>query len=176
MDEVLGEVEIGVVTKPQGVAGAFKIRLHNPDSTTLNRIELGRVALVGETGQRRTGVRVLGRQGEFVVAKVSGVSRREAAEALRGAVLVVPRDCIALDAGEYLYADLIGCSVWEQQRCLGVVKDVFCAGASDILVIVEGHDERLIPFVDDWVVSVDVHQRRIEIRDGARWEPHRASP
>lgn len=75
-----------------------------------------------------------------------------------------------MDAEEYLVADLIGCDVREGSRCFGKVRDVINAGASDILVIGEGKGERLVPFVDDWVGSVDLVGRTVELRGSDEWD------
>jgi 16S rRNA processing protein RimM len=45
------------------------------------------------------------------------------------------------------------------------VRDVITTGASDIIVIArDGQDDALIPMVKEFIVALDVAQRRIQIR------------
>jgi len=161
-------LELGVVVRPHGVRGAVKLHLYNPASTALERCPT--VVLAAADGERRVAVRRLLRAGEQVVLELEGVTGRDAAEALRGARVLVDRDALEpLADGEYLCADLVGCEVrHETGAALGTVREVFSAGASDVLVVVADDGERLIPLVDDWVLSVDLEARRIVVT--GEWE------
>jgi 16S rRNA processing protein RimM len=169
--EELDLLEIGIVTRPHGVRGAVKVRLHDPTSATLSEIPVGRWRLRESSGQTHDDLRLEGQQGETLVLRLPRVDQRGAAERLRGAGLCVPRDLVEVDQDEYLVADLIGCQVVEGERRFGEIVDVFNAGASDILTIrdADGH-ERLIPLVDDWVAEVDLDARRVELQDGDAWD------
>ena len=71
------------------------------------------------------------------VARFAGVTDRNAAEALRGTVLTVPRDALPpLGEGEYYYADLLGLPVVSTDGDdLGVCVNVENFGAGDVLEI-----------------------------------------
>ena len=71
------------------------------------------------------------------VARFAGVTDRNAAEALRGTVLTVPRDALPpLGKGEYYYADLLGLpAVSTDGDDLGVCVNVENFGAGDVLEI-----------------------------------------
>jgi 16S rRNA processing protein RimM len=164
-------IEVGVVAKPHGVRGAIRVHLYDPSSTAIDRA--GRVCLVLTDEERRAAVRVLGRTGEGLILGVEGVEGRDAAEKLRGARVLVERSAIEpLSEGQYLYADLIGCQVLDETgRTLGAVRELFSAGASDVLVVQQGAEERMIPFVEPWVLEVDLTARTIRVAGGDQWEP-----
>ena len=69
-----------------------------------------------------------------------------------------PREALPLPAqDEYYWADLIGLAVVNMQdQSLGRVKSLIETGANEVLVVVDGERERLIPFVEHVVKSVDV--------------------
>ena len=71
------------------------------------------------------------------VARFAGVSDRNAAEALRGTALTVPRSALPpLDEGEYYYADLIGLpAISTDGGDLGHCINVENFGAGDVLEI-----------------------------------------
>lgn len=71
------------------------------------------------------------------LARFAGVNDRNAAEALRGTELTVPRDALPpLGPGEYYYADLIGLTCLSiEGAMLGECIAVVNFGASDVLEI-----------------------------------------
>ena len=90
-------------------------------------------------------------------AKLSGINDRDAAFALRGAVVLVDRaEFPEPDEDEFYWVDLIGMNVINLQgEELGVVTDLMETGASDILVVKTSEVERLIHFVAQYIISVE---------------------
>jgi 16S rRNA processing protein RimM len=166
-------LELGLVVRPHGVKGAVRVHLHNPASTALDGLRQVIVVQGGE--QRSMSFRQLGDPsgGGAVVLELDGVGDRDAAEALRGARLLVERAALpALEEGEYYYEDLLGCRVEDLEgKSLGEVREVFSAGASDVLVVRQGGEERLIPLVDEWVGEVDLEGKRIRVSGAEQFEP-----
>jgi 16S rRNA processing protein RimM len=110
--------------------------------------------------------------GGEVVASLMGVAGRDAAEALKGATVHVRRSHFpALDNDEFYWVDLIGLAVVnERGESLGVVSDLIDNGAHPILRVeqpaAEGQKpapEMLIPFVDQFVKTVDQAARLITV-------------
>ncbi|GAA4863596.1 ribosome maturation factor RimM [Luteimonas vadosa] len=100
-----------------------------------------------------------------VVATLAGVDDRDAAEALRGSEIWVPRDVLpAPGPGQYYWVDLEGLQVVNTQGAdFGVVSHLFSTGANDVLVA-RGDRERLIPFLEpDYIVSVDFDRRLVTV-------------
>jgi 16S rRNA processing protein RimM len=97
-------------------------------------------------------------------ARLSGVATREAAEALKGTRLYVPRDRLPpLEPDEYYHADLIGLAVVDTGGApLGTVRAVHDHGAGDLLEIARpGRPEVLLPFTRTAVPTVDLAAGRI---------------
>ncbi len=120
--------------------------------------------------EERTVVGAKGRDsGRSLIAVLPGVTDRDAAQALIGAEIEVPRSRLpAPKPGEYYWVDLEGLAVTTVEgKALGTVSHLFSTGANDVLVV-QGERERLIPFVDgDVVRSVDFDARRIVVD----WDP-----
>ncbi|KMW60529.1 16S rRNA processing protein RimM [Candidatus Rhodobacter oscarellae] len=98
-------------------------------------------------------------------ARVEGIRKKEAADALRGTRLYADRSALPdLPDDEYYHADLIGLTVLDTGGAeLGRVKAVLNHGASDLLeVAVKGQKEpALLPFTMEAVPTVDVKAGRI---------------
>ncbi|KUM03653.1 ribosome maturation factor RimM [Chromobacterium subtsugae] len=102
-------------------------------------------------------------QPKALAAKLEGVEDRDGAEALRGMQIAVPRSELPeAGEGEYYWSDLIGLAVVNQQgETLGAVDSLMETGANDVLVVKGEHGQRLIPFVDQYVLEVMPAEGRI---------------
>ena len=91
-----------------------------------------------------------GRNGESIV-RFNGIADRNAADALRGAQLYVPRASLPPpEAGEFYHADLIGLRAEDEKGALlGTVRALHNFGAGDVVEIefANGATE-FIPFTD----------------------------
>lgn len=105
------------------------------------------------------------KHGKSVIACIAGVTERDAAAGLIGTDIAVAReDMPKLTPGEYYWHDLEGMKVVDTSgRVLGKVSHLLATGANDVLVV-QGEQETLVPFVIDEVIKdVDVELRVISI-------------
>jgi 16S rRNA processing protein RimM len=110
-------------------------------------------------------------QAEAVVATVHEVQDRDAAEALKGARVFVPRASFPTpDEGEFYWVDLIGLAVVNRAgAALGSVVGLIETGPHCVLRVQPTDDqaaEVLIPFVEAYIDTVDQSARLIT----ADWE------
>jgi 16S rRNA processing protein RimM len=93
-----------------------------------------------------------------VVVQFGGVDSREAASALRGALIELPdAELHPLADGQFYQHDLIGLMVQNPAGDeLGRVTQLLATGANDVLVAEGPAGEYLIPMIEDVVVRVDV--------------------
>ena len=108
-----------------------------------------------------------------VVASLMGVAGRDAAEALKGTTVQIPRSHFpALADGEFYWVDLIGLDVENLQgERVGRVSDMMDNGAHPILRIEPAaiatpepaQQEILIPFVEHFVKTVDQKLKKITV-------------
>jgi 16S rRNA processing protein RimM len=97
--------------------------------------------------------------GKSVVARLERCEEREAAAAMAGWQVAVPRSQLPPSReGEYYWTDLLGLAVRNLQgQALGRIVRLLETGANQVLVVT-GDRERLIPFVSTVVVAVDLAQ------------------
>lgn len=91
-----------------------------------------------------------------VLLTLPGVEDRDAADALAGAEIWVPRERLPPPKpGEYYWVDLEGLRVVNREGvALGTVSHLFETAGNDVIVVT-GERERLIPFLDDFMLGVD---------------------
>ena len=93
-----------------------------------------------------------------LVAKLAGIDDRDLIASMRNRKIAVPRSELPqTEDGEYYWSDLIGLSVVNLAgESLGKVTQLLETGANDVLVLRDVDTERLLPFVDAVVKSVDI--------------------
>ena len=103
-----------------------------------------------------------------VLLTLPEVVDRDQAEALAGAEIWVPRSRLpAPKPGEYYWVDLEGLRVVNREGVLlGTVSHLFETAANDVIVVA-GDRERLVPFLDDYVLGVDFDARQVTVD----WDP-----
>ena len=95
--------------------------------------------------------------GKGLIATMPGIEDKDAADALRGTEVLVPRAALPPTApGEFYWVDLEGLRVVNVEGVdFGRVAYLFDNGANQVLVA-QGDRERMIPFVQpDYIRSVD---------------------
>jgi 16S rRNA processing protein RimM len=97
-----------------------------------------------------------------VLAHITGLTDRDAAEALKGTYLYAPLSALPNDGGIY-YGELEEMTVLrEDGTALGVVDYVFDAGANPVLAVrLPDGGEVMLPYVDAVVVRVDKATKQV---------------
>ena len=108
--------------------------------------------------------------GAKLVAKLGGIDTRDAAQALNGETIAVPREMLPEpEPGRYYWTDLLGVEVVNRSGvCLGRVGRVFHNGAHEVIEL-EGERNRLLPWIDGVIEQVDPVARRIDVDWDADW-------
>jgi 16S rRNA processing protein RimM len=153
-----GWLRAGRVGRPHGLDGSFHVV--TPNAALLDAAE--RVMVAG--GEREI-VRRAGTASRPIL-RLAGSEDREAAEAIRGEELTVPRSLApALEEDEWWAEDLVGCAVHDGGRHVGVVRTMLALPSCEVLEVAreDGDGELLVPLVSDAVREVDIDARSIEI-------------
>ncbi|PJJ99697.1 ribosome maturation factor RimM [Lysobacteraceae bacterium NML03-0222] len=159
---------IGKIMGAFGVRGELKILSHTAPETALLRYQPWTLRDARGREWQVTGAK--GRAGsKGVVASIPDIQDRDAAEALRGVEIHVPRSALpAPKPGEYYWVDLQGLQVETVEGVpLGHIDHVFSTGANDV-ICVRGERERLIPFIQPNVVRQVNFEAGLMVVD---WDP-----
>jgi 16S rRNA processing protein RimM len=146
---------VGRVAGAFGVKGEIRITSYTDEPAALVRYRDLKCA-DGSPGLTLTGGRP---HKGALVARAKEVATREAAEALKGLELYVPRAALpAPDEDEFYLADLIGlAAVTPQGEALGRIKSVQNLGAGDLLEIApETGPSWWLPFTKEAVPEVKI--------------------
>lgn len=146
-------IVLAAIAGAHGVRGEVRLKLFAQSADSVARYarfdtERGPLEMVGIRADKPG----------MAVARLAGIADRNAAEALRGVTLAVPRESLPpLAPGEYYVADYLGRAVHDETGVLvGHVHDIANFGASDILDITLARGGSvMVPFTADVVREED---------------------
>jgi 16S rRNA processing protein RimM len=157
---------IGEITRAHGLKGEVRVTPLTDDPERFQR--LGQCVLWETSRDERQTRRIATarRHGDAVLLGFEGCESPEAATALAGRFVAVPRaEALPPPPGRFYPWQLTGCRVvTEDGREVGRVTGIEHAPAQDLWIVADGGTERLIPAVADIVIDVDVAERRVVIR------------
>jgi 16S rRNA processing protein RimM len=152
------ELRIGRVLKAHGLKGALRVELLTDFPERFrpgNEVDVGGRPLVVARSEEQVG---------GLLVTFEGIGDRNAAEELVGAYCTLPlEEAKPLPADRYYHFQLVGLAVFDarQQRDLGRVAEVLTYSANDVLRVVEGKTEVLIPMVKSVVRTINPAEGRI---------------
>jgi len=157
---------VAAVATAHGVRGALKLKCFTEDAASVAAYG----PLLDEQGRELFSVEVLAPAKGGVIVQAEGISDRDAAEALKGLRLYVPRERLPEpEEGAFYYEDLIGLAVQDTAgAALGRVTAVHDFGAGEVLEY-RGPDgaSGMIAFTRNLVAEVDLEAGRITVRPEA---------
>jgi 16S rRNA processing protein RimM len=161
---------VGVVVGAQGIKGAVRIK----PFTLRPEAVAAYGPVTDEQGVRRFEVKIVGQARGVVTAELSGIKDRNAAEALKGLRLYVPRAALPEpEQEEFYHADLIGLAAERADGVpLGRVAAVLDHGAGTYLEIApeDGGRPLIVPFSRAAVPVVDLTAGRVVVDPPAEIE------
>jgi len=157
-------VTLARVVKTQGRHGEVAVEVHTDIPGRLHADM--RVFALNENGTRRElQIEDVWPHKDWLVLKFAGVDSISDAEPLVGNELQVPiGERAQLEPGTAYVSDLVGCTLFDRGREVGLVSDVrFGAGEAPLLVIGSGKNELEIPYAQEFLVKTDLEHKRIDM-------------
>ena len=153
-------LKIGLITKPQGIKGEVKVQPLTDDPARF--LKLKSVIIEGENYWVLS-VKV---GAEAVIAALSGVNDRNAAELLRGKFMCVKReDAVELKEDTFFIADIIDCAlITDAGEKVGKITDVTSARTDIFTVLCEDGKFLRFPFLKDLLIKVDVEEKTVTVK------------
>lgn len=163
-------LECAKILTTHGIKGEVKIKIITDD---LSRFDAGMELFVGNENQKDqkkiiiNSFRIHKGMGLLLFNNITNIN--DVLEYVGKSIYV---DVDKYNPGEYFYDDYIGCEVYDKGEKIGVVTDIMEVPQGEILVIKKNNGkEALVPFVDEFVIEIDVENNKIIIEsiEGLLW-------
>lgn len=155
------KISVGAIAGSYGVRGELRVKSYTAVPEDIESYS----PLSSEDGTRSFALALVRPIKNGFVARITDVTTKEEADALRGTILYARRDQLpSLPDDEFYHADLIGLSVYDTGgTLLGKVKTVQNHGADDLLELqLAGSSATVfLPFTKLAVPTVDLATGRI---------------
>jgi 16S rRNA processing protein RimM len=157
-------ITLARVVKTQGRRGEVAVEVHTDIPDRL-RTGVRVFALAEDDSRRELKIEDVWPHKDWLVLKFAGVESISDAELLIGSELQVPlNERAELEPGAAYVSDLVGCTLFDHGRDVGIVSDVrFGAGEAPLLVVGSGKSELEIPYAQEFLLQVDLEHKRIEM-------------
>jgi len=161
---------LGAITGAHGIRGEVRIHCFADDPRALTAFG----PLSDETGRRAFVIEGLRDANKGFIARLRGVTDRNAAKALRGTQLYIERAALPEpeDEDSYYLDDLVGLAARDPAgKVLGTVSAVHNFGAGDVIEVQrpDGRVAFMVPFAAQFVPKLDVEAGFIVIDAPADW-------
>lgn len=165
-------VPVAEVARPHGLRGELRLKLYNEGSELLTELARGAkrspavpLKLRLPSGEEQPLVLTSARSSnKALLVKFDGVVDCDAAEILRGAVILVPRDAFPpLEEGEFYACDIEGARAMVRGEQVGIITELHSYPTCDVLVVKRDNTSIEVPLTDTYVASVDVAGGVIEL-------------
>ncbi len=175
----MDELVVGIVRTSFGIHGALKIESISGETEHLLELKRVRLRRVGKqpaaqrARQGRTAVQEEGEEfvvhdarqhGNLVVLNLDGIDTPEQARGWQGAEVVTERSAAAAKGPDEFYiADLVGCRLMCDGKQIATVEAVWESGAADMLEVSSEGKFYHIPFLSQFIGTVDIEAGTIEL-------------
>lgn len=161
----MDKIVIGKIVNVVGLKGEVKVYSYAEEPDRFERLE--KIFLGTEEKNTEYVVTKVRYKGDMVILTLDGVTDRNAAEALKGLmVLMDEADLEELPEGVYYIKDLIGMKVVSDSGVeLGTLKDINTNTAQRVYEVARpGKPDILIPGVDEFILDTDIDNRVITVK------------
>ena len=155
---------VGVFANTHGIRGEIKVY---PTTDDVSRFrDLKEVIL--DTKKEPIPLEVEGVKffKNMVILKFKGIDNINDIEKYKGCDLLVSREnAVPLEEGEFYLADIMGMPVIdEEERELGVIREVLQTGANDVYIIQKKRGgEILLPAIPSCILDIDFENNRTKV-------------
>jgi 16S rRNA processing protein RimM len=156
---------VAEVARPHGIKGELRLKVYNPASDLLRRRPPVLLRLP-DGSEREASITMAREVDKALLVQIAGVDDRNAAEALRGAEVCVPRASLPPPGeGEFYAWDVEGAAaVLTSGEPVGQVIELTSYPTCDVLVVVRPDGKRIeVPLVEAYVARVDAERGVVEL-------------
>ena len=158
----MNQIKVGKVKAPHGIRGELFILVFSGDTSWNKKLKTAEIKDPNSGQSLKLNVKSARQHKEGLVLSAHEVVDRNKAETLKGWEFYISEDLLKSSPGETIYlSEIIGFEVFLNESCVGNIQGVSTNGAQDLLLV--RNEEHLfeIPFVKEFILSMDFEGKKI---------------
>ena len=158
-------LSIGQIINTHGIKGEMKVY---PLTDDVKRYRKLKTVYIDNTPMNIVWCKI---QPDKVILKIEGIDTIETAIKYKNKYIDVPRDeAVKLEEGRYFVADIIGCTVMDENGVkFGKVYDVIFTGSNEVYWVKGEKEDLMVPALKTVVVNIDIEKEEIIIKPLDLW-------
>ncbi len=159
---VFEALKVGIIRGAHGIRGNVKVESL---SDYAPRFSPGSILYLEKNNQELK-IESSSLAGRHILVKFFGIENRIQAEALRGLFLIIPKSRAALlPEGQYYYWQLEGLRVIQDEKELGIIREIKENPANDLYVMEKPNGERVyIPALKKIILKIDLEKGQMTVK------------
>lgn len=163
----MSNVIVGKIINTCGLKGELKVS--NYSDFVKERYKKGNVVSVindDETINEELTVASFRCNDKFLYVRFEGIDTIEKAEKYKGSSIYVDTSVLKkIDDDTFYYYELLNMEVYFDNKLIGKISEVNDYGAQDIIRVDTNKESILVPFINDFIESVDVSNKKIVLKN-----------
>lgn len=157
-------IKVAKILAPHGIKGDIKLYI-SEDFNDLFGEKGVKFFLIQDDNPVEIQIRLNSKAAKGSIAKIDIINTRNDSESLKGSYIYVDRNYLPdFNENEFLHSDLVGLSVFVEDKEYGKIIDIHNFGAGDIIEIEKINSEReYIPFQKEFFENISKNKIMIKI-------------
>lgn len=155
-------IEVGRIVNTHGIKGEIRI-LSNFEKK--EQVFIPKFKMYIGKSKKEVEITNYRHHKDFEMITLKGYENINDVLEFKGNKIYINKDDLTLKKNEYLYSDLIGMQVIDENKTLGSVKDVF-DNNGNVLLLVEGLKSFYIPLHSNYIKKIDLETKEIKTENG----------
>lgn len=157
------DVLVGVIVNTFGIKGELKIK--SSFEYQDRAFKIGNKIYIGEEKEEEI-INSYRIHKNFVLITLQKYNNINEVLKYKGSNVYIKRSALNLSSDEYLYSDLIGLNVYDEDKLIGQVYD-YDLSINDVLLKVKGNKTFYLPLNGPYIEKIDVDKKEIITKGGS---------
>lgn len=156
---------VGKVKDAHGIRGELYVLLFAEESFWLEDLDFFYLVSPNSEEKIKLDIQSARPHKQGLIISSSEIKDRTQAEKLKSYFFEIPEELLVSESGESIYLkEILNFKVLDQDKEIGLVTDFSFNGAQDILLISDDQYIYEVPFVEEFVSSIDYNQMKIQMQ------------
>ena len=163
----MSKVAVGKIVNTCGLKGEVKVI--NYSDFVKERYKKGNVfEVVSEDNKinEKLTINAVRSNNKFIYVKFKEIESIEKAQLYKESMLYInSEDLKRINDDTFYHCELLDMEVYYNNKVIGVISEVSDNGVQDLIRVKEGDKSFLVPFLDDFIESIDVENKKIVLKN-----------
>ena len=158
-------ISIGKVTRAHGLRGDFFVHLFSQKAPWIDDLKSFYLLCNKSQNVSHYEIEKWAFHKKGIIIKAFKVDSKEQADEVKNCDFLVEKTLLGSPSLKEFYLEqILNFNLYNNNHLVGLVHSLSSNGVQDLLVVLEGKKEHLIPFVKEWIDDIDFENKKIHCK------------